>query len=215
MSISIHQLSVGKPEPIQDYNGKYFTSSMRRKPVAHSVQLTLTGITGDKVGASFHGGPNRALHLFPFEHYEFFNAKAGETLNIPTFGENLTTVGALETDVRIGDQLALGSAIIEVSQPTERCKNIGRSAGYRDMLSWIHQHMYTGWYVRVLQEGVFSPDDRIELIEKGPDWLLLDDLNQALFKTPNPELVEAALKSDLPANEWKERAVKLASRLTT
>lgn len=212
MSISIHQLSVGKPAAIKDYNGKWFTSSMRRESYQGTVLLTRLGITGDRVAAKFHGGPNRALHLFCLPHYRFFNDKAGHELPVPTFGENLTIVGADERDTYIGDRFKLGTAVIEVSQPTERCKNIGRSAGYRDMLNWIHEHMYTGWYVRVIEEGKFCETDQLIKIAEGDPRLNLDKLNWALFKEIDASLLQYALDHPTPAIEYKERIVKIASK---
>jgi len=212
MTISIHQLSIGGPKTVIDYNGKQFTTSMQREEHENSVQLGFEGIIGDKATAKFHGGPNRAIHLFCLQHYEFFNSKAGCTLPIPTFGENLTITGTSEIATHIGDRYQLGSAIIEVTQPTERCKNVGRSAGFRDMLSWIHEHLYTGWYVRVIQEGEFSAQDEIKLIEQGDLQLNLDRLNRALFKKIDEELLIYCLAQPTPSSEFKERIVRLAQK---
>jgi MOSC domain-containing protein YiiM len=41
----------------------------------------------------------------------------------------LITAGLLEKDVYAGDELRIGEALIGVTQPTERCRTIGRRLG--------------------------------------------------------------------------------------
>jgi MOSC domain-containing protein YiiM len=52
------------------------------------------------------------------------------------FGENLTTRGVLEKDLNIGDQVRIGTALPQVSQPRMPCYKLlavsRRSGFYRD-----------------------------------------------------------------------------------
>ena len=82
-------------------------------------QITSTGITGDAQGdLLYHGGPEKALHHYPQDHYSTWNAEIGDhpLLSVPgAFGENLATSGWTEHDVCIGDVARFGSAILQVS----------------------------------------------------------------------------------------------------
>jgi len=182
--MKIISINLGQAEILTDNHGKSFTSCVRKKPTVAEVAVGFNGLAGDSVADTLHhGGVHRALHLFCFEHYPFFNAKNGAPLPIPSFGENITLQGYVEQQANVGDILKIGSAVVQVSQPTERCSTMGKALHQPKLLKWIHEKMMSGFYLRVLTEGTFSKISSIEVIEKGPDELNIDALNQLLFKT--------------------------------
>ncbi|WP_292763417.1 MOSC domain-containing protein [Nostoc sp. NOS(2021)] len=50
-----------------------------------------------------HGGADKAVYLYPFEHYEYWRSELPDTeLPLGIFGENFTTTGLREEEVNIG-----------------------------------------------------------------------------------------------------------------
>ncbi len=63
-----------------------------------------------------HGGPDRAVCLYPADHYIQWEHELGKPLPPAAFGENLTVTNMLEADVCIGDIYKIGNAVIQITQ---------------------------------------------------------------------------------------------------
>ncbi|MGI8779171.1 MAG: MOSC domain-containing protein [Solirubrobacteraceae bacterium] len=87
-------------------------TAIAKSPVTGRVRVEPDGLAGDEQVSPGHGGPDRALCLYPREHYAHWAARIE-----PAFGENITSEGALEDGTRIGDVWRIGSALVQVSQP--------------------------------------------------------------------------------------------------
>ena len=82
-----------------------------------------------------HGGVDKAVYVYPSEHYAYWRRELpGVELPWGVFGENLTTEGLLEENVRIGDRFRMGSAEFVVTQPRMPCFKLGIRFGRMDML---------------------------------------------------------------------------------
>lgn len=208
--MKIISLNIGQPETLTDYHGKSFTSCVRKKPIDKEVKISFNGLVGDSVvDTSNHGGPHRAVHIFSVEHYTFFNNKNGLALPVPAFGENITIQGYTEHDANVGDILKLGEAIIQISQPTERCSTMGKALHQPKLLKWIHEKLMTGFYARVLQPGIFSKNSPIELVEKGPTELNINHLNKLLFEGKKDlDRLNRACEFEVLSPHWIKSALK-------
>jgi MOSC domain-containing protein YiiM len=145
--------------------------------VAAPVNLTSLGFDGDMQGDSErHGGPEKAVHHYPFDHYDDWKAELGAhaLLGEPgAFGENLSTVGVVEHSIAVGDIFALGSARIEVSQGRQPCWRLNERFQVKTMSRRVQTSGRTGWYYRVIDEGFVKPDDCLTLIDRrSPEWTL-------------------------------------------
>src|SRR5215831_5044983 len=79
--------------------------------------ITPLGIEGDAHGHPLiHGGPNKAILIIAAEVIEEFKAR-GYPLYFGALGENLTTRGISVRDLRLGDRVRAGGAILELTQP--------------------------------------------------------------------------------------------------
>ena len=128
-------VNVGLPRVV-DVGGRAVTTSIWKAPVDGRVRVHRLGLEGDQQSdLSVHGGPNKAVYVYPTEHYEFWRRELPDA-DLPwgAFGENLTTVGLGEADVRIGDQLRIGSAQFVVTQPRMPCYKLGLRFGRDDMI---------------------------------------------------------------------------------
>ena len=83
------------------------------------------------------------------------------------FGENLTTEGLLEADVRVGDRFRVGTAVLEATKPRFPCFKLGIRFGREDILDRFLRSGRSGVYFRVLEEGQVAAGDPIERVDRA------------------------------------------------
>ena len=178
--------------PVAPLGPRAVPSGIAKTAVEGPLHLSETGFSGDMQGdAAHHGGPEKAVHHYPFEHYASWRADLGAhpLLAAPgAFGENLSTMGLTEATVAIGDVFALGAAVVEVSQGRQPCWRLNERFGRPDMARQVQSSGRTGWYYRVLEPGTVAATDRLMLVDRiAPEWTLariwrafyIDPLNRA------------------------------------
>jgi len=131
--------------------------------------VTPKGLEGDEVAnTSAHGGPRKAVYAYPAEHYEFWAKELG---GVPmpwgSFGENLTTDGLLESELRPGDVLEIGTARLIVTQPRGPCFKLNVRFGRDDVLARFLRADRPGFYLAVERPGVLARGDSVGVI-RGP-----------------------------------------------
>ena len=75
--------------------------------------LSALNLGGDgQADLSVHGGVDKAVYAYPSEHLGAWSEELGDGLGPAPFGENLSTIGALEHEVHIGDVWSWGTALL-------------------------------------------------------------------------------------------------------
>lgn len=195
----------GPVESFMAGDGRPMTSGIRKRVQSQGV-LATGGFAGDESTEADHHTPDRSVHIFPGEHYPLVEARLGLTLPRPAFGENLTVSGALEGDVFVGDRYRIGSAVICVTQPTERCKAIGRSVGAPKILKVLHDMDACGFYARVVEPGSMKPGDRFELCERPQSVWSIRELHRVMFqRLADAPTISAVLAVAELSVGWKQR----------
>lgn len=138
-------------------------SAIGKAPVGGPVRVRRLNLEGDRqADLSVHGGENKAVYAYPSEHYPFWRTRFPDRpMPWGSFGENFTTEGLLESEVRIGDELRIGSAAFAITQPRTPCFKLGLKFGTERMVRWFYEADRPGFYLRVLDEGEVSEGDRI------------------------------------------------------
>ena len=153
MKIRVVSVNTGLPVSYET-EGVRWESAIVKQPVSEEIALGLEGLEGDgQADRKHHGGPDKALCVYPVEHYTHWENKLSRKLPAAAFGENLTVSGLLEADVCIGDTFALGEAIVQVTQPRQPCHKLAKRYGVPEMALWVQEAGYTGFYFRVVQPG--------------------------------------------------------------
>ena len=170
----ILNINVGKVAPLFVKEGETthrVVSGIRKQIIELSVRVGPLGIAGDEqADLSVHGGLDKAVYLYPHEHYAFWRdarermLKQKSELLPGAMGENLTTTGLLETDLWVGDRLQIGEAILEVTEPRSPCYKFGAVMGYAQALKHMLQSGYTGVYLKVIQTGELQAGENITLL---------------------------------------------------
>lgn len=206
-------VNVARPRPVE-YQGQTVATGIFKQPVAGRVRLRTLNLDGDQQGdLSVHGGPNKAVYAYPAEHYAFWQKELpGMALPWGMFGENFTTEGLLEDNVRIGDRFRIGTAEVVVTQPRIPCFKLGIKFGRMDMVKRFLASGRSGFYLSVAQEGEVAAGDAIEFLHRDPVGLTVADILCLYVSDKNnwDELEHAANLEALPAG-WREHFQKRIS----
>lgn len=170
MGAKIVSLNVGGPKPLA-YHGKYVESGFVKKPVFSPVWLSKINLEGDRqADLRVHGGVDKAVCVYPLEHYPYWEERLDRKLNVAAFGENFSTEGFTESNVYIGDVFRVGSPgrgpVVQVSQPRQPCYKLGARYDLAELVLWVQDSGATGFYLRVIEEGEVRPGDGLDLIER-------------------------------------------------
>ena len=95
--MTVISVNVGQPREFF-HEGRVIRTGIFKEPVAGRVRANAVNLAGDEqADLTVHGGANKAIYVYPSEHYEFWRKELPE-MNYPwgMFGENLTTEGLLE-----------------------------------------------------------------------------------------------------------------------
>lgn len=208
MTVRLDHLLIGQVKPLGE---RAAPSGIDKHCVKHRIPLGPEGFDGDAQGdRKHHGGPDKAVHHYPFEHYAFWREEIGDDplLARPgAFGENMSTTGLDEANVAIGDIFRLGDALIEVSQGRQPCWKLNARFDVPDMAMRLQKTGRTGWYYRVLEEGSVAPGDELRLVDRrSPEWSLRRLWRTLYVDTLNPdELAAMAALAHLPES-WRRHA---------
>ena len=192
-------ISTGKVAPLfgnHHPNYKSVASAIRKKVVSDLenpvlVEITPLGIKGDEqADLSVHGGIEKAIYVYPAEHYIFWNqlltreTKQPVDLQYGAIGENFTIEGLLETEVFAGDKLVVGELEFAVVKLREPCFKFNAAVGYKGASKAMLQSGFSGWYLRVLKTGALTAGAEITLIP-GPREASIAQQNQKLLNNRN------------------------------
>jgi MOSC domain-containing protein YiiM len=97
-----------------------------------------------------------------------------------TLGENFSSRGLVETDVRVGDVLSLGAAVLQVSQPRRPCYKMAARHGIRDLPVRMQDVGHTGYYLRVLEPGVVMAGQLLRLVRAAAHGVTVAEVNRVL-----------------------------------
>src|SRR5262245_58715331 len=194
-------------------DGRPLTTAIRKSPISDGF-LEASGFRGDASAEPDHHTADKAVHFFAGENYSLLEARLGVALPRPTFGENLTATGIREEQVYVGDHFQIGEAVVCVTQPTERCRTIGRSVGIPRMLKVLHELEVCGFYARVVKSGTVAAGDLLMLHHRPQSTWSIKRLHQLMFQSLGEEqLVQEAMAIEYLSFEWKSRAKVMRGRL--
>jgi MOSC domain-containing protein YiiM/ferredoxin-NADP reductase len=184
-------------------NGK-IESAIYKGPLTGPVEISELGIATDEHAFHLHGGPDKALLHYCTSHYDEWKKElpASEHHFKPgTFGENLFNTEVSEMNLCIGDRLAIGDIIVEVSEPRGPCYKLNHRFEVKDMAKRSQTLLRTGWMYRILKTGTITAGDMISLLERPhPQWTIARVMYYLFIETNNVEMMEQIVR--LPQLGW-------------
>lgn len=219
---TLQSIQIGKPEnygrpDAGESHDKPWTTGFFKSPVQGRIFVGQTNLVGDgQADLKHHGGIDKAVLAYSADHYPRWRNE----LNKPdfpfgAFGENLTISGWDEDTVHIGDLVSIGPVRFEISQPRQPCWKLARRWRMNELVAMVIADGWTGWYLRVIEEGEIEAGMPVCLLERrNPDWPIAranrimhhhkKDLPLALELAAVPRLADSWVK------ELQERAERLA-----
>lgn len=212
--MKIISLNVGLPRLVLR-NDEPVSTGIFKEPVDGRVRLKTLNFDGDRqADLSVHGGPYKAVYLYPSEHYEFWKQELPD-MSLPwgMFGENLTTTGLFETEVHIGDRFRIGTAELMVTQPRMPCYKLGIRFGRTDIIKRFLISERTGFYFSVLKEGEVGVGDEFVPFEKNTSGVRVVDVTRLYSsEKENVDLMRRAIATEALPDSWRQYFLKRIQR---
>jgi len=209
----IKSLNIGLPKK-EEFHGKEIFTGICKTPVTEPLHLGKRGLEGDGVGdPRHHGGYDKAVCVYNVDHYQYWENLFGITLSFAAFGENLSVSNIHEDDVCVGDVFMLGTAIVQVSQPRQPCKTLASRYGRADMIKLVVDAGFTGFYLRVLQEGIVEKKSSFVLVNREPHRISLTFANHILHHDrTNRQGIRKVLEVTALSESWRKSFLELRDK---
>lgn len=209
-------LFIGQSAELNPEQAPGLISAIHKQPANAPLWCDFLGLRGDEQSdRRHHGGPDRALHHYPAEHYAWW--KTWQTaLGLPVprtpwlpaaFGENLSGLGLTEAQACIGDVYRLGEALIQISQPRSPCFKLNQRFGYSQLSQVMQLSGRCGWLLRVLEEGRVDPQGELTLVDRPYPELTVKRTADILFnQARNEEELQLLLENPALSPNWRQHA---------
>ena len=210
MTLTLVSLQVGLPRRrgvpgAENPAEREWESGIFKEPVPGPVGLAALGLDGDGVAdPRFHGGPDKAVNVYPSTHYASWESELGLGMRPGAFGENFTVSGADEHAVNVGDVFAGGGVRVQVTQPRQPCWKLARRWGLKDLPVRVARSLRTGWYFRVLEGGEVAPGlvlDRVGC--PNPEWSVARAFQAMDWHKDDVEAARGLLACEGLSESWR------------
>ena len=204
--MKVLSVNVGLPRTVE-WKGKPVTTGIFKQPVAGRVALKALDFDGDgQADLSVHGGPNKAVYVYPAEHYADWRRELpDQALPWGMFGENLTVWGLRDDTVHIGDHLQVGSARLVVRSPRMPCYKLGMKFGRDNVLKLLFENGLSGFYCAVLQEGNVAAGDPVTLLYRDESAVTVRDIVHLQGESRyDADLLRRAVAVEALPQSWRE-----------
>jgi MOSC domain-containing protein YiiM/ferredoxin-NADP reductase/ferredoxin len=198
-------VNVGLPTDVA-WRGRAVHTGIWKSPVEGPRMLRRLNLDGDGQGdLAGHGGEQRAVYVYQLESYRHWAAELHrDDFDHGQFGENFTIAGLPDNQVCIGDRFRVGEALVEVTQPRVTCFRVGIRMDEPRMASLLTGSNRTGFYLRVLEEGLVEAGQPITKVADGPEQLTVAEANALLYRGKHPRAeLERALRIAALSPGWQ------------
>lgn len=181
-------IQVGRPQTFLDHDdsAKVWTSAIKKEPTSGTVKVSFHNIEGDEQSdLVHHGGKDKAILAYSSDHFNFWHSEF-PTLQFKngSFGENLTVVGMDEASCCVGDIIRIGDCRLQISQPRQPCWKLSRLWNLPKLAILVQQTLKTGWYYRVLEEGMIEAGIDIHLLDRPHPDLTIAWCSSVMYAKP-------------------------------
>ena len=216
----IDAVLVGEIKPL---GAKGVPSGIDKHPVVGPARFDEMGFVLDDQGdKKAHGGVEKAIHHYPFDHYAVWASQfvenegdyTGPSLEVPgAFGENISTFGIVEKDVCLGDIFQLGSGKVQIAQGRQPCWKLNERFAQKSMAFDVQKSGMTGWYYRVLEPGEVQAGGVFRLLERpAADWPLSRITELLYVKTSDYAALESLVALPFLAQSWRHLGERRLAR---
>ena len=215
--MKVISVNVGRPKEVE-WSGKRITTGIFKAPVRGQVRVRTFNLEGDgQADLSVHGGPTKAVYVYPSEHYKFWQTELpGKPLPWGMFGENLSTQGLREDDVQIGDEFCIGTVRVRATEPRMPCYKLGIRFERSDIVKRFLKSGRPGFYFAVTQEGRVQEGDSIEHVKRADQAVTVADIAR-LYTTDreNVDLLRRVVALEALGESWRGHFLRQLEKVTS
>ena len=173
---TVLSVNVGRAREF-DYNGRPAKSAIWKSPVAGRIAARGVNLEGDdQADRKAHGGPDKSVYAYATEDLRWWEEKLGRSLQYGEFGENLTTEGIAVNDSLVGERWAIGTLVLEVSEPRIPCWRLGVRMNDPKFPRRFTEALRPGSYLRIVVEGAVAAGDEIKIVDRPNHDLTVRDV---------------------------------------
>jgi MOSC domain-containing protein YiiM/ferredoxin-NADP reductase len=197
------------------YNGRIETAIFKT-PLSGPVQIAKGGIITDEHAYEPHRAPDKAVLHYCSAHYDEWKKELpnSESFFKPgAFGENIWSDEINEKTVCIGDRIAIGDVVLEVSENRAPCFKLNHRFEVKDMAKRVQSLFRAGWLYRVITPGTVSAGAMVRLLERPyPEWTVARVMYYTFLDTKDfekmKEIAELPPLGDEPRAKFRARLAK-------
>src|SRR5581483_8334062 len=172
----VRSVNVGAPREIE-WLGQRWLTAIWKSPVIGRIAVRGVNLAGDdQADREVHGGEDKAVYAYAEEDEAWWCVQLGRPVEGGSFGENLTVAGMELTEAIIGERWAIGSTVLEVSQPRVPCFKLGARMGDPAFPQQFAAAGRPGAYLRIIQEGELGAGDPIRIVHRPTHGLTVGDV---------------------------------------
>jgi MOSC domain-containing protein YiiM len=203
------QVSVGRPQPV-DRQGRLDHTAIFKTAVDGPVRAAGINLDGDdQADRDVHGGYDKAIYAYAEEDRWWWESETGRTIERAAFGENLTTGDIDVTSAVIGERWAIGTAVLEVSEPRLPCWKLNLRMGDDSFVRRFNAAGRPGTYLRIITSGDLRAGDSIHVVHVPDHGVTVNDVARIRRDRAGAEVL---LTLDSISDEWKRWAARAVSR---
>lgn len=210
MPARVLSVSVGRPRSF-DYRDRPARSAIWKAPVSGRVAARGVNLEGDdQADREAHGGPDKAVYAYAVEDARWWEGELGRPLEPAEFGQNLTTEGVEVNGAIVGERWAIGSAVLEISEPRIPCWRLGVRMNDPGFVRRFTEALRPGAYMRIVREGDVAAGDTIEVVSRPGHDLTVRDV----FRIYTRDRDECGRLLEVPqmSEAWKRWARDMLKR---
>lgn len=203
-------INIAKVQTIE-YRGRWIETGIFKSPVPGAIPVAKDGFAGDvQVDRKNHGGRDKAVYAYTRENYRHWESVHGVQEYPPgQFGENLTVTDMPDDGVHLGDIFTVGQSVMQVTQPRVPCFKLGIKFGNPRFVADFLVSGRTGFYLRVLEEGLVQAGDAIILREADPLRVSICDAMHAWISGPTqPKWIDKVLAVNALSAAWRNDLIQ-------
>src|SRR3954451_17337138 len=160
-----------------EYNGRPARSAIWKSPVIGRIAARGVNLAGDdQADRKAHGGPDKAVYAYAVEDLRWWEPEVGRPLAYAKLGENLTTEGLEVNTALVGERWAIGTAVLEVSEPRIPCWRLGVRMNDKMFPRRFSEAVRPGAYLRIVAEGGGAAGDEIRVVGRPDQGLTIRDV---------------------------------------
>jgi MOSC domain-containing protein YiiM len=186
-------------------DGKPASTAIWKSPVSGRVTAQGVNLDGDEQADSkVHGGYDKAVYAYAIEDTRWWEAELGRSIGPGGFGENLTLEGLDLIASEVGERWAVGTAVLEVSEPRLPCWKLGLRMGDPRFPQRFTRARRPGTYLRIVGPGDIGAGDDVHVISRPDHGVTVGDI----WRVYHHDRREAGALLEVPqlGSSWREWA---------